>query len=341
MLRRIALLIVLLLASAAHAQERPISEVYVTVQDNAALRTGPGTIWDRLAVLPFGTTYRATGRTADGDWIQVAYEGALDSGARTVFTIDGITYGWVASWLLIWTGNVLELPLDGVVSVPIARAAAPTIVLYPDEYMYVGVVDPSTRVQNPMTTPVRVEVTGRLGSAEGGYFWLQFKLGGIYYWTGSWAVGVPNGYLELPDASYLYPYSRMITLLRRNINRARGVISDIGGRWRSLDLSGTTTCNDIPEDFVLLGFTPSDLLLEPIFAPTATALEEAQTNLNAALAMFREECAGASRQISPEVIRMASIYIASAERNLNVVDNLITPLQRRDPVLGGENQVES
>ncbi len=46
-----------------NGQERDLSIVYVTTQDNAALRAGPGRNWDRLAVLPFGTTYRATGRT--------------------------------------------------------------------------------------------------------------------------------------------------------------------------------------------------------------------------------------------------------------------------------------
>jgi hypothetical protein len=333
MLRRIALLIVLLFARVAHAQERSIPEVYVTMQDNASLRAGPGVIWDRLAVLPYGSTYRATGRTLDGDWIQVAYAGELALNARTEFTVDGVTYGWVASWLLIWTGNILELPLDGVVTVPIARAAAPTIVLYPDEYMYIGVIDPSTRIQNPMTTPVTVEVTGRLGSAEGGFFWLQFKLGGQYYWTGSWAVGVPRGYLQLPDASYLYPYSRLVSLLSRNINRMRGTLSTIGGRWRALDAGRASTCNDIPDDFTLVGFSDTDLRLEPIFAPTAVALEEAQSNLNTVLAMFREACADTSRQISSETINTAMTYIVSVERNLNVVENLIAPLQRRDPIL--------
>src|SRR5690349_5826747 len=48
-----------------NGQRDDLSVVYVTTQDNAALRAGPGRDWDRLAVLPFATTYRATGRTLD------------------------------------------------------------------------------------------------------------------------------------------------------------------------------------------------------------------------------------------------------------------------------------
>ena len=106
----LSILMFLLLGSSAHAQQNP---VYVTVQDYAALRAGPGIHWEQLATLPYGTTYRATGRTVDGDWIQIAYSGEILSDARTEFTIDGVTYGWVASWLLVWTGNVLDRIVGG------------------------------------------------------------------------------------------------------------------------------------------------------------------------------------------------------------------------------------
>ncbi len=324
------LCILLVLPGLAQAQDQA---VYVTVQDNAALRAGPGSHWDELAVLPYGTTYRATGRTVDGDWIQIAYEGELAPEARSEFTVDGVSYGWVAAWLLVWTGNILDLPIDGVVTIPIARAAGPTIVIGPDSYVYEGVVDPSTRVPSPVSSPVTVEVTGRLGSADGGQFWLQFKLGGIYYWTGSWEVGVPYGYTQLPDAAYLYPYSRLTQQLRQNVQRAKNLLSDIGGRWRALSEGRPTTCNDIPDDFAITGFTLSDLSIVPAFVPAATGLSEAQTNLNAALAAFRQVCQNSERQVSPDVIRSALDDVATARRSLNVLEDLLVPFQRRDPVL--------
>ena len=309
-------------------------QVYVTVQDQTALRAGPGTGWNRLAVLPFGTTYRAVGRTVDGDWIQIAYEGQLEDDARPEFTIDGVTYGWVASWLLIWSGDVLDLPIDGVVAVPIARAAGPTIVIGPQTRVYRDVVDPSTLVPSPASSPVTVEVTGRLGSTASGYFWLQFKMAGHFYWTASWEVGVPRGYSQLPDAAYLYPYSRLTVLLRQNLEAAHTILYDIGGRWRALDSGQTTTCNDIPDDVNLPEFRPTDLRIEPVFAPTALALETSERSINAALALFRTACADPTLQVSADMTHEALMNVEVAERNFALLGYLLGPIQRRDPVLG-------
>jgi hypothetical protein len=332
----IILCVLLLGVTVSQGQENSrLSEVYVTTQDYATLRAGPGTIWDRLAVLPYGQIYRATGRTIDGDWIQVAYEGALEDGARTEFTKDGVTYGWVAYWLLSWTGDILQLPIDGIQGVPIARAAGPTIVLVPGEYMYVGGVDASTQVETPIESPVRVEVTGRLGSADAGYFWIQFKLGGKYYWTGTWAIGVPARYQEVPDASYLYAYGYLLTRVRVEIGRAAEVLGDVGGRWRSLDSGQATTCNDIPEDFALRenSFPSGNLASEPIFAPIAQAMEDAEASINGALAKFRAVCADPNRLVDPAQISEGLLDVQNAERNLNIARTLLAPLQRRDPFL--------
>jgi len=269
-----------------------------------------------------------------GTWIQIAYEGALDEGASTDNTIDGITYGWVNYRLLIWTGNILELPVDGVETVRIARSVGDTIILLPDTYIYDGVVDPSTRIQNPMTTAVMVEVTGRLGSVSSGYFWIQFKMGGRFYWTASWAVDMPFT-PRVPDAAYLYPYSRLYSQLRTESSRLYNAFNDIAGRWRGLAF-GTTgvTCNAITDDVMIIGLTDNDLALETIYAPPTQALREAQTAINAALVLFRDVCANPTQGVSPQTIQQALDQVDAAERYLNIVGELIIPLQRRDPILG-------
>jgi len=339
----IVLLCGLFMVGKVFGQEIDLTEVYVTTQDYAALRAGPGRHWDRLAVLPYGATYRATGRTIDGQWLQIAYEGELDVDARTEFTVDGVTYGWVAYWLLTWTGNILTLPIDGVTSVPIAREAGPLLTLGPGlKDVYIGDVVPSARVENPITALVRVEVTGRLGSAEGGYFWLQFKFNNQYYWIPTWVVGVPRGYLQVPDAAYLYPYGRLLLQLRDELERANTVLNDIGGRWAALDAGQTTTCNDIPEDSALResSFNAFDLSREPLYQPTAEALGNAQTSMNAALAKFRAVCArgDSDRLVSPEEIGAALADIDAAGRNLTIARTLLEPFSSRDPLLGGSSK---
>lgn len=331
----IAIAVMLALMSAAAAQE---SGVYVTVQDNTALRAGPGIRWERLAVLPYGSTYRATGRTVDGDWIQIAYEGELDPGARSEFTHDGVTYGWVAYWLLVWTGKILDLPIDGEGSVPVARQAGPTMILFPGEYMYKDYVDPSTRVDNPLTEPVTVEVTGRIGNSSSGGFWIQFKFRNEYYWTGTWAVGVPGDVMSLPDGSYLYSYGRLLDQTRRDYNQARNVLSDIGARWQALNTGQPTTCNAIPDDIATRGegFRTFDLSRQPLFQPIAEALDNAQNSINRALAKFRAICGDLdTRQpVTPESVTAALADVADAQRNLNTVRLLLVPFERRDPLLG-------
>ncbi|MCU0497612.1 MAG: hypothetical protein MUF87_09700 [Anaerolineae bacterium] len=333
-LSALSLLAVFAFALAWVIRAQDLSVVYVTPQDNAVLRGGPGTSWDRLAVLPFGETYRATGRTIEADWIQIAYTGPLEAGARDVFTQDGVTYGWVAYWLLVWTGDILTLPIDGVGTVPTARVAGTTLILEPDEYIYEDEVDASRQVDNPFDQTVQVELTGRLGSENSGHFWLQFKMNGRFYWTGTWATGVPFGYERLPDRSYLFVYGRLGSQLRLENFRLNRMLADIGERWRALDRGQPTTCNNIPDDFRLraYSFNPADLIREPIYGPSVTAIQNAVSHVNTAIRQFREICAQpGDRVIDSPTIQAGLDEIESAERHLNIVRLLIAPYERRDP----------
>ncbi|HVO71969.1 MAG TPA: SH3 domain-containing protein [Aggregatilineaceae bacterium] len=60
------------------------------------VRSGPGTDWPVLRVVPYGTTYAATGRTANGDWIRV--ENALYT-------------GWLANLLVALNSPRSNLPV--------------------------------------------------------------------------------------------------------------------------------------------------------------------------------------------------------------------------------------
>lgn len=350
MLRWLLCVLLLLVTATVTAQEDiPDSQenVYVTVQDFAVLRAGPGPLFERLTVLSPGLTLRATGRTYDGEWIQVAYEGALDDEATDEATIDGVTYGWVAYWLLIWTGDILELPVDGVETISYARLAGPNFEVAspgPLPFVFKDEVDPSTAVDLVVTDPSLIEFTGRIGGPtgeEGEYFWLQFRYDGDYYWTASWAVGVPRGYFNLPDGSYIFPYGRLLLQLNQELRRNSQIWGIITSRWNGLDAGQEVTCNNIPEDASIReeNLRESDINTEPIYSSAVVALRDANAATNRALALFREVCAQPpeTRFVTPEQVTQALVDVELASRNYTLARTLLTPLQRRNPLLTGED----
>lgn len=328
MVRRLLLTLVLLglmhsfgLASSAQG----LDEVYVTTQYNVFLREGPGIAFSEIAIVPFATTLRATGRTWHADWFQVEYNGQS---------------GWVAYWLLIWTGDILRLPVEGeVIQTPVlARETAPLIAITPTTRVYRNSVAPINEIDLGLSQTVVVEMTGRVGSVASGYFWIQFSLNGAYYWTASWEVGVPTGYSATPDGANLYAYGRLLTQLREEINLNGRILGDIAARWSDLDEGLSVSCNRIPDDatFNEASFRSDDVLLEEIFLPSIRALQAGNVSINQALALFRDVCTrqGENRFITPEEVQTALGYTAEANRNFTLARTLLPPLARRDPLLG-------
>ena len=338
----LALLIVAILlpmtgASPTHAD----AEVWVTTQDNSRLRSGPGYLFDEITVLPPGTTLRATGRTVDGEWFQVAYEGDdVPADMRDDVMVDGVTYGWIAYWLLIWNGDILELPIDGIETVSYARSMRIVITITPETRYYRDGIDPSTRVTPAFTEPREVEVTGRIGSASGGYFWIQFRMDGEYFWTASWEVGIPTGYRIVPDGSYLYTYGRLLLQLREEISENDAILRSIASRWRRLDSGEQVSCNSIPRRAGIgeRNFLESDLLREPIYLAPYQALLAAIDNINEAIRRFEDVCSrtGADRFITPQEVQDALVFVEEAERNMTLAVTLLDPLGDRDPLLYGD-----
>jgi len=335
----ICIILVLVMGIVTSAQGRTdLSDVYVTTQDYANLRLGPGENWDVIAKLDFGTTLKATGRSVDSRWIQVIYEGDTDqSGA----TIDGVTYGWVAYWLLVWTGDILELPIDGIDTIRSARPSGPLITIDSDTMYYVDGIDPSTRVLDTVDGEQTVEVTGRIGSTQAGFFWIQFEYEGEFYWTASWEVGVPRGYREVADGSAVFPYGRLLTQLQQTVNTNQSNWRTITRRWTDLEGGFETTCNNIPPLTVVRAdfFTPTDLRNETEFTPAVTALFSLIDNMNNATTLFREVCNRPAEQrfATPEDLNEALGYIEEADNQLTIVQLFLTPLERRNPLLGGSN----
>ncbi len=102
----LGLVLLLLVSLPLSAQEGLI----VTVQQRLTLRTGPGTEWDRITVLPVGTAVALDGRNEDGQWVR------------------GITERGQVGWMVF---GALGLRLNQVLPLPVIARDAPITVSAP------------------------------------------------------------------------------------------------------------------------------------------------------------------------------------------------------------------
>lgn len=293
------------------------SAVYVTTQDFTSLRAGPGRAFERIAVIPPATTLHAVGRTTDNRWIQVEYENQR---------------GWVATWLLVWTGDVLTLKLDGLDPLPFARRISVIMTANRDAPYYASYESGVRLGLIPKDT--RVEMTGRFGS--GRTIWLQLEKDGQYVWSGAWNYNIRGDYLSLPDAASIYPYGRLLGKLNTGISNTQNNFSDIAFIWRSLASGQSVSCDDIPRPARVIEFSPDDVASATLLMPAVSAVQSAINHTNTAIQMFADVCAleGADRYLTPEQINAALAEVDAAARDFVLAESLFEPLTRRDPSVG-------
>lgn len=294
----------------------PDTGVYVTTQDLASLRQGPGKNFERITVVPDSITIPAIGRTPNSDWVQVVYEGQA---------------GWISARLLVWSGEFINLQIDGYDPVPYVRRTELTAniksgaILY-DEFTLsygeeVGMVETSTTV----------ELTGRLG--QGTYMPIQIVYHGELYWVGSWDLfNVRGGQItKLLDMTYRYAYGRITRGLSDDIVRGTSRLNRIESLWVDLQAGRTVRCNQVP-GFLPSRVTPdSDINQEPQFLVMVQALDTAIAETNTAISLLDDACNRAEPFITPDDINTALDAVDSARRNFNLASSLFNPLQAQDP----------
>ncbi len=291
----------------------PPTGVYVTTQDYVALRQGPGRAFGRLAVVPATVTLPAYGRTSDTRWLQVLYEG---------------TYGWISSRYLVWSGEVIDLPVDGIVTYPFVRRAAALGVTTRDTPIYLKEIIPGTEV-GYIPAGNEVELTGRFG--ERGFFRFQVRWQGELYWVGNWNIRITDGdYLRLLDLTYLYRYGRLIGTLESNIALSVGSFRQIVSVWERLSRGESVACSPIPTR-VNRSLAAADTQGVVLFGPAVVALEGAITGINATISAFEDACTNPNFTLSPDFINEQLATLDEAERNLIVAGSLLEPLRARNP----------
>lgn len=320
----IALLLTLLIVVpvVTQAQEgEPRYSVYVTTQDYSSLRRGPGVNFERFEILPPATTLPAIGRTTDATWIQVVY---------------GETTGWVFWRLLIWSGNMIELPADGVSPAPFIRLKRPQITVDREMVIYAQRgYGPGDRVEFP-AEQATVEVTGRLGYGES--FYLQFWYVDRYYWIGNWSLKLADyqAFVQAPNAGYVYPFGRLYPDLARAYSDSYSTFISINSLWGGLATGQSVSCDSRPEPSQPPDITEADLNTEPIFLPAFRVLEEAIDQTNTAIELLDNACqqTGADRFLTTDIVNQALTTLADADRSFNLLRDLLEPIGNRDPISG-------
>ncbi|MCU0498063.1 MAG: SH3 domain-containing protein [Anaerolineae bacterium] len=292
--------------------------VWVTTQDFSALRQGPGVAFSRLTVVPAATTLPAIGRSTDGRWVQVDYDGQR---------------GWIATWLLVWSGNMSNLPIDGVNPVPFARKIGVVAITTRETPVYVNAVAPENQV-GVIPAGVEVEVTARLGASD--FMQFQITYNGQVYWVGSWNLRIRDSdWITLLDTSYLYPFGRLVGLLDREINSALQTFYAIESLWVTLNNGNPVSCNEIPRQVSLQQISDGDVRREPVFGPVVDAVETAFTSVNNAITLLEDACGRPPEEffITRDEINTALDDLDTAVRNFNLARSLLGSLRTRDPLV--------
>lgn len=326
MKRRISLLIGLLVmllcgVVAINAQDEPdpfpdTSKVWVTAQDYLSLRAGPGRGFNRLDVVPPAETVPAYGRTSDTRWVQVEYNG---------------TVGWLATQFLVWSGDIIVLPVDGVNPTPFVRRAAALAVTFRDAPYYSTYITPEDFL-GYIPEGTELELTGRVG--ERGFFRFQARYNDQLVWIGSWDVRVTEGdYRRLLDLAYLYGYGRYVVLLQKNLAESVSSFSQIQRVWIGLSQGQRLACTPIPTR-VPHRIAEADVTNERAFLPAVTALNSGIDDLNAAISAFEDACNNPTVPLTREAVITQIVNLDQVERNLILAASLLEPLRRRNPLLG-------
>lgn len=303
------------------------TETWVTTQDFVAMRRGPSRSFEQITSVPAALTLPAYGRTSDTSWIQVEYEGQR---------------GWITARYLVWTGDVINLPVDGVNPEPFIRRAASLGTLTRDAQAYLNWSDPT---DSSIIIPVgaTVELTGRIGEDEGNYyrnfFRVQIRYQNTLYWVASYDLRLVDGdYHRLLDLAYLFPYGRLYLTLQDNLALAVGSYNQSNSIWDRLAQGFSISCDPIPP-LIEKQITTTDATRQETFIPAVAALEMAIDEINSTITAFRDACNNPSFTLTTDYIATQNHALDQAYRDLLLAASLLEPLRVRNPLLHGGEEI--
>jgi uncharacterized protein YraI len=320
-MKRCMVVLCLIVASAvgSWAQEPGNTGVYLTTQFDLNLRGGPGQNWEVITTLPPGTTLPVIGRTADTQWLQVAYSSVN---------------GWLSTRYVVWTGDVIELPVDGVGFEAYVRRVGVLAYTVRETPYYREWVDPANLL-GVLPPETQVEVIGRLGYARDQFFNVMVLFEGQHYWVGAWNLDLEAGrYTSVLDNAYRNAYTRMVRQFDADIATGLRRLSRIEELWRAIQRGEKVSCAWLPGYLDQRTTSDTDLTSIPRFHAVALTLDDAIGYTNTAIASFEDACNRDEAFVTQADARLALNNVNRARQNFNVARSLLVSLGRRDPLVG-------
>jgi uncharacterized protein YraI len=307
------------------------ADVYVTTQDSTILRAGPGLEFDRLAVIPPGTTLQALERSPGTRWIKVIYEGQT---------------GWVAYWLLIWTGDLFALPEF---REPLPESASGVYVTTTDfSSLRAG---PGLAWERLAVVPPNITMAaiGRTVDAR----WLQVDYEGQTGWIVYWLLSEQGKVFSLPvdgvnprafirmagpgrgrvvlasnvswSSAWIvtHRYSWVLAPLYNDLVNGVYRLVQIERIWRIMDSGARADCDTLVERPVYRVISDTSLAIDVAFRPMAIALEAAIEETNRAITLFEDACGRPELFVTKYEIEDALAEIQAANRNYILVFSLL------------------
>ncbi len=162
-----------------------------TTTDTLRIRSGPGTGYSQMGLVPADTTLPVLGRNADGSWIVIEFHGMR---------------GWIAGWLCTFAGDLAGVPVTD----SVAGSAAGT-----------AVAESSSSVPGSVTATTATELRLRSGPGTGypqiglvgsgvtmsvlgrdpSESWVLVERGGAQVWVAAWLCQINGNLNDVPVVS--------------------------------------------------------------------------------------------------------------------------------------------
>jgi uncharacterized protein YraI len=288
------MLLILLSAGVSSAQSGVTA---VVVNDSANVRIAPALGAEVIANVPAGYTFNiVTGRSGDGEWLRVEFNG---------------DEGWVnVAPLTILSGDVNSLPVGDPRSIPYGGTGSPRAGQSSATSNNVARVTNGLRVRSGpgqgyptlanMFANTIVPVFGRTLSNR----WVQVNYQGTLGWVSSSFLEFQNGFpiTDLPidgivadappiSGAAATDFFDVLRLMLARLDLAQPSLDNIRAKWTDAALAGRAFCRDYPA-------RPSDISVAvPTLAayfnqldPLVRDFNDAMFNLRKAIDLFIEVC---------------------------------------------------